>query len=166
MKRILLLSFVVFLEFLAYEGARAAATLTTLHVFNNNDGNAPMAGLLLASDGNFYGTTAFGGAYSNCIGGVARSSRLRRVVPSHCCIRSRITMAANRWAVWSRPATGTCMVRPLPAAGSGPVVWAASFGLRRPLSLRCCTHLLPATVLIHQRSRSSVRMVRCMAQPQ
>jgi uncharacterized repeat protein (TIGR03803 family) len=37
--------------------------VTTVHAFegNNSDGAAPMAGLLRASDGNFYGTTAFGG---------------------------------------------------------------------------------------------------------
>jgi uncharacterized repeat protein (TIGR03803 family) len=36
--------------------------LTTLHVFDNTDGNEPVAGLVLGSDGNFYGSTVSGGA--------------------------------------------------------------------------------------------------------
>lgn len=36
-------------------------TLTTLHIFNSNDGAHPYSGLIQASDGNFYGTTEFGG---------------------------------------------------------------------------------------------------------
>ncbi len=39
-----------------------APTLTTLHSFDGTDGDSPAAGLVLASDGNFYGTTAYGGA--------------------------------------------------------------------------------------------------------
>jgi uncharacterized repeat protein (TIGR03803 family) len=35
--------------------------LTTLHNFNNTDGRTPLGTLLLATDGNFYGTTASGG---------------------------------------------------------------------------------------------------------
>ena len=36
-------------------------TLTVLHDFTRLDGSNPTNGLLLASDGNFYGTTPFGG---------------------------------------------------------------------------------------------------------
>jgi len=37
-------------------------TMTTLHSFNENDGDAPNGALVQATDGNFYGTTSDGGA--------------------------------------------------------------------------------------------------------
>ena len=39
-------------------------TLTTLHSFDNTDGGNPVAGLIQGTDGNFYGTTEYGGAKS------------------------------------------------------------------------------------------------------
>jgi len=39
-----------------------AGTLTTLVSFIGADGNSPQAALVQGSDGNFYGTTEYGGA--------------------------------------------------------------------------------------------------------
>ncbi len=50
-----------------------AGTLTTLYSFCAQDfcadGTVPEAGLVEATDGNFYGTTAYGGANQSCSGG-------------------------------------------------------------------------------------------------
>jgi uncharacterized repeat protein (TIGR03803 family) len=45
--------------------ALPAQTLTTLHSFNGADGEAPQAALVQGTDGNLYGTTAFGGVNSD-----------------------------------------------------------------------------------------------------
>ena len=42
-----------------------SGTFSILHVFDITDGDAPQGALLLASDGNFYGTTEVGGAHSS-----------------------------------------------------------------------------------------------------
>jgi len=49
----------------------AQGALTTLHSFDMADGEQPFAGLTLATDGNFYGTTEFGGGHNGrgCIVG-------------------------------------------------------------------------------------------------
>jgi uncharacterized repeat protein (TIGR03803 family) len=44
----------------------AGGKLTTLHSFDGSDGSDPGAGLVQATDGNFYGATYQGGASPNC----------------------------------------------------------------------------------------------------
>ncbi len=44
-------------------------TLTTLHNFDSTDGDFPRAGVVQATNGNFYGTTTYGGTSTNCSGG-------------------------------------------------------------------------------------------------
>ena len=41
--------------------------LTTLHTFNSTDGSSPVAAVVEGTDGNFYGTTEYGGVNS-CVG--------------------------------------------------------------------------------------------------
>jgi uncharacterized repeat protein (TIGR03803 family) len=43
-----------------------SGTLTTLHSFDSTDGANPEAGLIRATDGNFYGTTYAGGIHNDC----------------------------------------------------------------------------------------------------
>ena len=56
---------------------------TELHDFNhlatNNDGDNPYAGLILGSDGNFYGTTVHGGVYG--AGAIFRITRSGTYTP-------------------------------------------------------------------------------------
>jgi uncharacterized repeat protein (TIGR03803 family) len=52
-------------------------TLTTLHSFDGTDGETPYAGLIQATDGDFYGTTPFGGD-SPCAGGCGTVFKITR----------------------------------------------------------------------------------------
>jgi uncharacterized repeat protein (TIGR03803 family) len=51
-------------------------TLTTLHNFDSTDGDFPWAGVVQATNGNFYGTTTYGGTSTNCSGGCGTVFRL------------------------------------------------------------------------------------------
>jgi len=55
--------------------------LTTLYNFGSDSGALPQAGLLLGTDGNFYGTT-YGGGMGNCIGGGSACGTVFKVTPS------------------------------------------------------------------------------------
>ena len=57
----------------------AKGTLTTLHSFDGTDGSSP-TGLVQATDGNFYGTTANGGAYDKPMAVVRHSKSRHRVL--------------------------------------------------------------------------------------
>jgi uncharacterized repeat protein (TIGR03803 family) len=50
--------------------------LTTLHAFDYIDGDEPIAGLIQAADGNFYGTTNYGGSSSKCAAGCGTVFRM------------------------------------------------------------------------------------------
>ena len=69
MKCVALLAVVLSAGLFAEEGLMAAATLTTLHIFNGTNGNAPVGTLVLGTNGNFYGVTEFGGTSTKCSGG-------------------------------------------------------------------------------------------------
>jgi uncharacterized repeat protein (TIGR03803 family) len=56
----------VFLLWAAAAAALSAQTFTTLLNFGGPDGEAPFAGLIQGSDGNFLGTTLYGGASDAC----------------------------------------------------------------------------------------------------
>ena len=62
---------VIFVFCAAASIAAPAQTLTTLHMFAGypSDGGVPNAGVVQATNGNFYGTTYTGGASNNCQGG-------------------------------------------------------------------------------------------------
>src|SRR2546423_15630380 len=66
MRRIALLAFIVCLGLFADDSLMAAAALTTLHIFHDTDGNAPVGALVLGTNGNFYGVTSYGGTGTNC----------------------------------------------------------------------------------------------------
>jgi len=57
----------VFVLFAATPIALSAQIFTTLHSFGSQigDGSGPLAALVQGTDGNFYGTTAWGGLYND-----------------------------------------------------------------------------------------------------
>src|SRR2546427_7705752 len=70
MKRIALLAVVICLSLFVDDTLMAATSpLTTLYIFHDTDGNAPVGALVLGTNGNFYGVTSYGGTGTNCSGG-------------------------------------------------------------------------------------------------
>jgi uncharacterized repeat protein (TIGR03803 family) len=61
----------------------ASGALTTLHSFDSTDGASPSAPLIQATDGNFYGTTYFGGANPNGYGTVFKITPSGAVTTLH-----------------------------------------------------------------------------------
>ena len=95
--------------------------LTTLHSFDcDTEGCSPVAGLIQASDGTFYGTTQSAAARS----APAPSSRSRPPALSPPCIPSTATpMAAPPPAASFRPAMATSTARPVERRGVGGTVF-------------------------------------------
>src|SRR5207253_1128280 len=60
----------------------SGGSLTKLHAFNGTDGETPESGLVQASDGNFYGTTFFGG--TSCSGTVFKITPAGTLTRLHC----------------------------------------------------------------------------------
>jgi uncharacterized repeat protein (TIGR03803 family) len=60
----------------------APYTLTTLHMFSESDGNWPVAGLVLASDGNYYGVTWQGGTNAGINGAEGNGGTVFRITPA------------------------------------------------------------------------------------
>src|ERR1035438_545589 len=60
-----LASAIIFVAAVFATALAQAQTFTTLATFNHIDGSYPTE-LILGTDGNFYGTTAYGGAISSC----------------------------------------------------------------------------------------------------
>lgn len=59
-----------------------AGTLTTFHNFNGSDGFSPYASLIQAIDGNYYGTTFYGGAYDSCPSNTYTCGTIFKITPS------------------------------------------------------------------------------------
>ncbi len=119
-----------------------AGTLTTLYSFcsqtNCADGQYPYAGLVQATDGNFYGTTSAGGAGAYHQGGTVfkiTPSGTLTTLYSFCSQPTALT-ATVLLPAWCKPATGTSTGRPLhggaycvPNSGCGTVFKITASGI-------------------------------------
>ena len=108
--------------------AQAAGTLTPLYNFGNTatDGENPLAGLIIGSDGNFYGTTEYGGANGDgAIYKITPSGTLTTIIPSTAVQTERTP--TQRW-LKAAMATSTAWLKtaaPIPMARSSRSLRAA-----------------------------------------
>jgi len=85
-------------------------SFNNLYTFNGNDGAFPYAGLMRGNDGNFYGTTEFGGGSSS---GVV--FRISPMAVSRIFIRSAAVKGPFRLPGLCRAATAISTAQPLEA---------------------------------------------------
>jgi uncharacterized repeat protein (TIGR03803 family) len=77
-----------------------SGTLTVLHSFDGSDGFTPVAGLVQAADGNFYGSTAGGESGPNVSGTVFKITSKGKLTTLYSfCSRTNCTDGANPWGV-------------------------------------------------------------------
>jgi uncharacterized protein (TIGR03437 family) len=95
-----------------------AGSLTTLYSFNLTNGAEPLASLIQASDGNFYGTTDAGGG--GCQGGFP---------PGGCGTIFKITPAGALTTLYSFPPEAGTNNRYGPGTGTSPLIQAADGNL-------------------------------------
>ena len=71
----------------------ASGNLTTLYSFNGTDGSEPTAGLVQATDGNFYGTTDAGGASPHPLAG---KKMIFKITPAGACLTTLYSFCSKR----------------------------------------------------------------------
>ena len=108
----------------------AAGVLTNLYSFSGGaDGSYPAAALLLGSDGNFYGTTAYGGAY-----GAGTVFRLAPDGTLTTLVAFDGYAGANPQAALIEDADGSLLARPRTAARATQASSSGSASAARPKS--------------------------------
>src|ERR1700683_210219 len=82
--------------------------LTTLHSFDNTEGSFPSAVLVQGTDGNFYGTTAYGGTDNSCVEyGMSGCGTIFRITPAGAFTTLHSFHATDGWQPTSGLVEGT-----------------------------------------------------------
>src|SRR5208282_794266 len=116
-----------------------SGTLTTLYSFCSQsgctDGEGPYAGLVQGTDGNFYGTTLFGGVNDSCIDGIGCGT-IFKITPSGTlttlysfCSQSGCTDGAEPWVGLVQDTNGNFYGTTDVGGGNNGAVFSLSVGL-------------------------------------